>query len=164
MFAQSDWSSASYSGKVLVYNTSNGFMGYAVPEYEYEPGGGGTAISFTTMPVTSAVNGTPTPAYSYTAMVNVTGAAFSLVAGPSWLSVNASTGVVSGTPDAVGNATVTIRATLNGTTADQTYTLTVSEAASAASMNIVNVFVPMLIMFIMLMFVLRMIRRTGDSI
>jgi len=92
-----------------------------------EPG----AFSFTSTPVTSAVNGT---AYSYDADVNVSGAVFSLIAGPSWLSINTATGVVSGTPDAVGSATVTIRATVNGTTADQTYTLTVSEGLISPSL------------------------------
>lgn len=99
--------------------------------YAVEPPAGSGSISFTSTPVTSAVNGT---AYSYDANVNVSGAVFSLITGPSWLSINAATGVVSGTPNATGTFSVTIRATVNGTIADQTYTLTVSEGLISQSL------------------------------
>lgn len=81
--------------------------------------------------------------------MNVSEAVFSLIAGPSWLSINATTGVVSGTTDAIGSATVTIRATVDGTTADQTYTLTVSEGLINPSL--MNGMIEMIIAVMMLM-------------
>jgi len=119
-----------------------------VPYAEEEPPEGSSSISFTSTPVTSAVNGT---AYSYDANVNVSGVVFSLIAGPSWLSINAATGVVSGTPDAVGSTIVTIRATLNGTTANQTYTLTVSEGLISPSLmgGMIEMIVAVMLLMIM---------------
>lgn len=90
--------------------------------------------------------------------MNVSGAVFSLIAGPSWLSINATTGVVSGTPDATGAFTVTIHATVDGETANQTYTLTVSD--TPAGMNVINMFLPMLILLLMLGVVLKLVRKS----
>ncbi|GEM_PF-5424386 len=81
--------------------------------------------------------------------MNVSEAVFSLIAGPSWLSINATTGVVSGTTDAIGSATVTIRATVDGTTADQTYTLSVSEGLINPSL--MNGMIEMIVGVMMLM-------------
>jgi hypothetical protein len=75
----------------------------------------GRAFSYTAVAV-----GPPTPTY---ALVNNP---------PSWLSINPTTGVLSGTPGIgnVGSSTVTIRASTGSpVTADQTFTLTVLSAS-----------------------------------
>jgi len=117
-----------------------------------------SGVTFTSTPVATAVNGT---AYSYDADVNVSGVVFSLIAGPSWLSINSTTGVVSGIPDATGEFTVTIRATLEDETANQTYTLTVSE--TPAGMSIINLMLPSLIILLLLGVVIKMAKKSTDS-
>jgi hypothetical protein len=158
LFAQSDWYSTSYSGKVLVYNTTYGFVGYSVPEYEYEPGPGTVTPAFTSAPVTSVLLGYN---YSYDANVNVSGAAFSLVTDADWLTIDAVTGIVSGEPNATGSFNVSVRAALDGATAYQNFTVTVSEAVG---MSIVDVLLPTFITLIILMFIIKMMRRTEESV
>lgn len=116
----------------------------AAPVDPDDPGSG--AFGFTSAPVTSALNGT---AYSYDADVNVSGAAFTLITDAAWLSINATTGVVSGTPDATGAFNVTIQATVDGTTVNQTYIVTVSEGL--ISPGLMNGMIEMIVAAMLLM-------------
>jgi hypothetical protein len=85
------------------------------------------SISFTSLP-----DGEQGTAYSgqATAQYGVAPYTYSKVAGPSWLSVNASTGAITGTPDATGTGvTVTVSVTdANGGTASVSDTIDVAAA------------------------------------
>jgi hypothetical protein len=94
------------------------------------------ASSLTVSPATLS-NATANSAYSAT--VSATGGsgayAFAVTSGslPSWLSLNGSTGVLSGTPTTTGTSSFTITATdsnISGLTGSQSYTLTVNHASS----------------------------------
>lgn len=109
-------------------------------------------LLFTSSPVTVATNGT---AYSYSATVNQAGAAWSIVSGPAWLTIDPLTGVVSGTPNATGAVNITIRATVDGTSVDQTYILVVSEGL--ISTGLMNGMIEMIVIAMLFMAIISIV-------
>ncbi len=96
-------------------------------------GTGNTSPSLNAIPTPqSAIVGT---AFSLTAVgvdADVGDAiTYSMSGNPTWLSINSTTGIMSGTPDVAGSSTVTVTATdLSGATANQIFTLNVTSAVA----------------------------------
>jgi PKD repeat protein len=84
--------------------------------------------------VTSA-SGTVGTAFSYTITGSNNPTSFDATPLPSGLSVNASTGVISGTPTTAGNATVTLTATNAGGSDTETLTITIVEPVQPPVIN-----------------------------
>ncbi len=97
---------------------------------------GPTAPTITSTPVTRGIVG---QLYSYQAQAS--GAppiTWSLVNGPGWMSIDSTTGLVSGTPTAAGDFAVTIQATNSAGSDTQTYTLTVESAITDIAITAVS--------------------------
>ncbi len=81
--------------------------------------------------ITSATSagGTVGSAFSYQITATNSATSYSATGLPAGLSVNTSTGLISGTPTSAGTSTVTLGATNSGGTGDATLTLTITAAA-----------------------------------
>jgi len=92
-------------------------------------------IHINTPAITSATTATGTvgSAFSYTITASNSPTSYNATGLPSGLSVNTSTGVISGTPTATGTSTVTISATNAGGTGTATLTLTINPPAPVIS-------------------------------
>ena len=84
------------------------------------------ALTITTTTLPDAALNTP---YTATLAANLTGAAWSISSGtlPAGLTLNASTGAITGTPTSAGTSSFTVRAVKNSQSAEKSFTLTVSE-------------------------------------
>ncbi|MBR4196447.1 MAG: putative Ig domain-containing protein [Synergistaceae bacterium] len=82
-----------------------------------------------TITTTSLPSGTLNTAYSATLAASITGANWSVISGtlPAGLSLNSSTGVISGTPITAGTSTFTVRATYSTASAEKQFTITISD-------------------------------------
>ena len=103
------------------------------PDPEPEPTPGTASVTITKSSLASGTAGT---AYSDTLTAQVTGGSYAVTwtaSGlPSWLSLNSSTGALTGTPTSAGSYTFTVIALINtGTviTASKSYTLTIAAAS-----------------------------------
>jgi PKD repeat protein len=83
----------------------------------------------------TTASGTVGSAFSYTIAGTNTPTNFSATPLPAGLSVNATTGVISGTPTAAGSTTVTLTATNAGGNDTKTLTITIASAAQAPSVT-----------------------------
>jgi len=94
--------------------------------------------------ISSATTATATmgTAFTYTITATNTPTSYNATGLPAGLSVNTSTGVISGTPTATGTSSVTISATNTTDTGSATLTLTVSAAPACTGSIIVNTVTP----------------------
>ena len=85
-----------------------------------------------TITTTSLPNGTRNTAYSATLAASITGANWSVISGtlPAGLSLNSSTGVISGTPTTAGTSTFTVRAVYGSASDEKQFTLTINSPVS----------------------------------
>jgi PKD repeat protein len=83
----------------------------------------------------TTASGTVGTAFSYTIAGTNTPTSFSATPLPPGLSVNATTGVISGTPSAAGNFTTTLNATNSGGTGNATLTISIASAPVAPSIT-----------------------------
>ena len=81
-----------------------------------------------TITTTSLNSGTVGTAYSATLTASITGANWSVISGtlPARLSLNSSTGVISGTPTTAGTSTFTVRAVYGSASDEKQFTLTIN--------------------------------------
>jgi hypothetical protein len=87
-----------------------------------------TAPTITSTPATTGIVG---QAYSYQAIATgTTPITWSLVSGPSGMTIGSTTGLASWTPSAAGSFPITVRATNIAGAADQPYTITVTAPAN----------------------------------
>jgi len=94
-----------------------------------------TFIAVSAAPVISSATtatGTVGTAFSYTITASNTPTSYSATGLPAGLSVNTSTGVISGTPTTAATSTVTVSATNAGGTGNATVTITINPAAVVA--------------------------------
>jgi hypothetical protein len=103
---------------------------------------GGTGTATLTLTISSAgpvitsggtANGTVGTAFSYQITATNTPTSFSATGLPGGLSVNTSTGLISGTPSAAGNSTVTLSAANSAGTGTATLTLSVASGSTGGS-------------------------------
>ena len=87
-------------------------------------------ISITTSSLTA---GTAGEHYSYILAANISGAKWRANGLPSWLTLNADSGELSGIPGSAGTFSFTVSAEANGQTAEKTFTLEVRSKASSGT-------------------------------
>jgi hypothetical protein len=80
----------------------------------------------------ATANGTTGAAFSYTITASNTPTSYSATTLPAGLSVNTSTGLISGTPTAAGTSTVTVNAVNSGGTGSKVVTITIAQGADPA--------------------------------
>lgn len=87
-----------------------------------------SAIPSITITTTSLNSGTVGTAYSAALTASITGANWSVIRGtlPARLSLNSSTGVISGTPTTAGTSTFTVRAVYGSASDEKQFTLTIN--------------------------------------
>ncbi|BDI32088.1 hypothetical protein CCAX7_41390 [Capsulimonas corticalis] len=83
----------------------------------------------------ATASGTVGTAFSYQITASNSPTSYSASGLPAGLSVNTSTGLISGTPTAAGTSTVTLGATNAGGTGNKTLTITISAASSGATLT-----------------------------
>src|SRR5580693_7830136 len=90
--------------------------------------------------ITSAnsANGTAGSAFSYQIVASNKPASYAAAGLPAGLSVNAATGLISGTPTTAGTSTVSVSATNSGGTGNATLTLTIASAASGPFVQVAS--------------------------
>jgi hypothetical protein len=97
--------------------------------YEY----GGAVVSAPVISSAATASGTVSTAFSYQITASNSPTSYSASGLPAGLSVNTSTGLISGTPTASGTSTVTLGATNSGGTGNKTLTITINPAVPTES-------------------------------
>jgi len=109
--------------------------GWAMQMAALEPAGGGGTGSAPAITSSLSANGTVGSAFSYQITASNSPTSYNATGLPAGLSVNTSTGVISGTPSASGTSSVTISATNSYGTGSATLTITISAAQQAPSIT-----------------------------
>ncbi len=113
--------------------------------------GGGTGHATLTLTITAAApvitsittaSGTVGTAFSYQITATNSPTSYGATGLPAGLSVNTSSGLISGTPSGAGTSTVTLSATNGGGTGHATLTLTISTVVTVSSVQVVAAAAP----------------------
>jgi len=121
---------AAGSSTVALSATNSGGTGNATLSLTIAPSASAPAITSAT--TTTGKVGT---AFSYQITASNSPTSFGATGLPAGLSVNASTGLISGTPSAAGTSTVTLSATNSGGTGNATLSLTIAPSTSAPAIT-----------------------------
>ena len=94
-------------------------------------------VTTLTITTTSLNSGTTGRTYSATLSANISGATWSVVSGtlPAGLTLNASTGAITGTPTTAGEYTFTVRAVYGSQSAEKSFTITVTHSGTMGINN-----------------------------
>jgi hypothetical protein len=97
-----------------------------------------TAPAKPTITSSTTVTGVVSAAFSYTITASGGATSYNATGLPAGLSINTSTGVISGTPSSTGSSTVTLSATNVAGTGTQTLTITINSAPLCSTSMVVN--------------------------